>query len=191
VWIAESDDAAEPDFLRTTVAALTSAGAVLAFGQCRPVDEAGDVCAADYRDYLREFLPDVDWDRPWAVPGSQFRDRMLAVLNPVLTVSSVVADRATIEHALRRWAPSLPDHPTTGDWLTYGFVSEHGPVAYVPQVLTRHRRHPGSVIGTRDQHAHLHEIRLVQSRHHPVDDAVAAQAARYHAAMTDQVLVSP
>jgi glycosyltransferase involved in cell wall biosynthesis len=140
VWIAESDDEAEPELLAQLVARLErDDGAVLAWCESRLVDEAGGV--------LAPFVPHprgVDaelWSRDFVLPGWAFFERHGTDRNPIPNASAVVFDAA----AYRAAGGADPALRRLGDWDLWRRLGCRGQVAYCAEPLNRFRTHPASV----------------------------------------------
>lgn len=162
VWIAESDDTADEDFVRAMLEAMRRDGSSMAFCSARPMAPDGSPTATDYGFYLERFIPNIDWssDHHWS--GTEFITDVAGVLNPILTVSSVLFRRQALLDALTRLESRVHEYPTCGDWVVYCEVALNGSISYVSRTLVSHRRHGESVISSADRSAHLGEIEAVQ-----------------------------
>jgi hypothetical protein len=140
VWIAESDDEAEPELLARLVARLErDDGAVLAWCESRLVDEAGGVIAP--------FVPhprgaDAElWHRDFVLPGWTFFERHGTDRNPIPNASAVLFAAA----AYRAAGGADPALRRLGDWDLWRRVGCRGQVAYCAEPLNRFRTHAASV----------------------------------------------
>jgi glycosyltransferase involved in cell wall biosynthesis len=161
VWIAETDDVADPNLVATLAASMTDEKVVLASCQSRQIDDNGDEIAPDYVDYLA-FVDARDWRKPYVADGHDEIADCLAIMNTIPSVSATVIRRQVLVQALDRVAESTERHPSTGDWVVYIELLRHGSVAYESRSLSAHRRHSGSVIGRVNANEHLAEIAAVQ-----------------------------
>ena len=136
VWMAESDDFNEPDFLRAVLPAFNDPLVSLSYCQSRPVDERGRPFAADYTDYTDD-LSMERWRSPYVADGTAEVSIALAHKNTIPNGSAVVFRRkAAIDHL-----PELATYRQCGDWFLYLRCAEAGQIAFTPDVLNDHRRH--------------------------------------------------
>ena len=136
VWIAESDDVAQPALLSTLVATLEANDAVLAFCASNKIDEEGHV------------LPqrtDHIWQKAFCMDGTEFARRYLLGFNHIQNASAVVFRREAAAHvdmdAVRQYTAS-------GDRLFWIEMALQGKVAYVPERLNGFRQHACKVSGS-------------------------------------------
>lgn len=140
IWIAESDDAAEPQLLEGLLAIMDpDPGIALAYCASQAVDPEG-------RNLGR--LPDPTRDslharfrHAFTRPGvEELRDQLLGVCNDIPNASGVLFRRTAIA------AAGQPDpwYRITGDWEFYSRVLLEGAVAYTPEAWNRFRCHDQS-----------------------------------------------
>lgn len=138
IWICESDDFAEPDFLATAVNALeTSKGAVLFYCNSWVVDATG--ARVDHTEtYFRDVWKESRWESDFSVDGDQellgFQLRGQIVPNMSSALISAKAFRAA-------YSPFLKKLKLTGDWLFIGDVLRQGRVVFSRRALSNFRRH--------------------------------------------------
>jgi glycosyltransferase involved in cell wall biosynthesis len=156
VWIAEADDACDPQFLSRIIEAMAAADdAILGFCDSRIIDGAGKMISPGYQ---AEGLAAGVW------PGREFAHKFLAEQNLIFNVSAVVWRRDALRAALERCGAALAEWRIAGDWrlyvelLTFG----NGQVVYVAAPLSSHRRHAQSAVETLEPARHLDEIRRMQ-----------------------------
>jgi glycosyltransferase involved in cell wall biosynthesis len=101
VWIAESDDACEPDFVSRMLEFQSQSDAAMTFCMARPIGEHSEPLAHSYELYLSEVFPDHDWSVPRIFEPGEFL-QFAAVANPVLTVSSCLFRTEALQAALAR-----------------------------------------------------------------------------------------
>ena len=131
IWIAESDDYADPEFLATMVNLVYHHPDVaLAYCNSDKVDTTGAVmedlhCYMDgeYKSGLREV-----------------KER-LCFYNTITNVSSCLIKA---EYALDAII-GLGEYRTCGDWIFYARILQHGNLAYTSRKLNHYRWHPGSI----------------------------------------------
>jgi len=138
IWICESDDFAEPDFLETAVNALqANEGSVLFYCHSWVVDAAGE--RVDHTEtFFREIWKETRWESDFSADGHEellrFQLRGQTVPNMSSALISAKAFRAAYNPFLRKLK-------LTGDWLFIGNVLRHGRVVFCRQALSNFRRH--------------------------------------------------
>ncbi len=185
VWIAEADDLAAPDFLRTTVRAFDDPETVLSYCQSQQMREDGSIAGADYLDYVAD-LSREKWRADHVADGADEIARRLAVKNTIPNVSGTLFRRQPLAAVMTEHFDRIGRLKVAGDWLTYVLCLERGRVAFSARALNLHRRHAGGIAvstaasdGSAD---HLREILAVQrfvAERHPVPDDVRRKARRY------------
>ncbi len=165
LWIAEADDAADPQFLERLAEALSLAvDPVLAFSDSRSVDEDDRPVWPSYREYFAQSAGAGTLARDDVFLAGGFAQRFLAERNLILNVSSAVWRRQPLLDALRRCEAELASYRMAGDWRLYLEVLTEqaaASVAYVAAPLNVHRRHVASVTRQLDPERHIDEIRRV------------------------------
>jgi glycosyltransferase involved in cell wall biosynthesis len=140
IWIAEADDNCAPTFLERLVSQFRKHEVVLAYCQSRQIDEGGHELAPDYLAWTAD-ISETKWREGYVRPGlDEIRDT-LAVKNTIPNVSAVLMRRLDLSGV----EDKLATLRNAGDWLLYVYLLEHGSIAFVPDALNSHRRHPSSV----------------------------------------------
>jgi glycosyltransferase involved in cell wall biosynthesis len=165
VWIAESDDYADPHLLERAVSALdaNSPQVVLVYCRSRCVDEEGDVTGFVDR-YLFDLDP-VRWASNFCVDGGELCREYFARLNPIPNASAVVFRKDAYE-AVGGADESLR---LCGDWKLWAALALQGKVAYICEALNYYRSHVDSLRNqtgraNRDAAEYLHVSRWVLER---------------------------
>ena len=133
VWIAESDDAAEPAFLETLVEKLeTNPELSLAYCQLQIVSPNGEMIGTQ-DSWLSEIDP-VRWKRDFVSDGIDEIRRSMVVKNTIMNASGVVFRNAEgiadfVDDSMRLCA----------DWLFWMRLMQCGGVAYLAKPLSRWR----------------------------------------------------
>lgn len=135
VWIAESDDVAEPTLLSRLIAAIEKEDAVLAFCHSRWIDSEGQTISRK-----REPI----WKRTWAMDGETFIRRYLLGYSHICNASAVVFRRSA---ALNVDMSQVAQFTASGDRLFWIRMASQGRVAYLPQTLNNFRQHTHKVSG--------------------------------------------
>jgi hypothetical protein len=140
VWIAESDDYADPDLLSTLVPLLRARPAVgLAYCQSWRVDSTGLVSGS-----LRDGTDDLDperWKTFFANDGRRECTDYLFWKNTVPNASAVLFRRDVYLQA--GGAPA--EMRLSGDWMTWVRMLIISDVAFIPASLNYFRQHDSSV----------------------------------------------
>lgn len=144
LWIAESDDRCEPDFLEALLPAFNNRQVKLAYANSHVID-TDDKIIGDYisTDYLQS-LSATKWTMPYTVSAEQEVNDGLGVKNTILSASSVLFRRFELEPEVRKTIECMR---IAGDWyfIIHGIAG--GNVHYVSRKLNYHRRHCESVVG--------------------------------------------
>nr|WP_255428337.1 glycosyltransferase [Ramlibacter cellulosilyticus] len=158
VWIAESDDYCEPNFLAELVRYFRNEAVMLAFARTDFVDDAGTVVWPMER-LMAERLPGLA-NKPFIRSAHALVNQAWGVKNIVPNVSS----------ALFRHPGSLPllqdakwrDLRLCGDWIFYLHLVRGGLVGYSPATKNYYRQHDrGTAFATRKRDTYYQELETV------------------------------
>lgn len=155
LWIAESDDAAEPTFLETCVAQLErNPKAVLAFTDCRYIDENSN--PSGFTDFSRQLARHRGGETRF---GERTFFRRLHYMNYVQNASMALFRKSAL--------PADTTYATfryVGDWLFWLEVARRGEVIYIDKPLDLFRRHAESTTqkSTAGGRNYLEILRLLQ-----------------------------
>ena len=136
VWIAESDDVADPTFLSRMVKALEQEEAVVAFCRSKWIDSAGNILPRKY---------DRRWKRDFAMDGKAFVRRYLLGYTTICNASAVLFRRDQAAHVDMS---AVAQFKASGDRLFWIEMALQGRVVYVAEELNRFRQHPQKVSGS-------------------------------------------
>ena len=160
VWLAEADDASEPDFLTRALALLSGDPAIrFAFTDSRTIDADGAAQWASYKGYYATVVPG-GLTQTEVFEAKEFVEGFLSVKNLILNVSSVVWRRDALLRALAACEADLAGFRMAGDWRLYleALAEPGAKVAYEAEPLNVHRRHATSVTHALDADRHVQEI---------------------------------
>lgn len=138
VWIAESDDDADPELLATLVAQLEAhPSAGVACCQCWLMTDDG------HRTLPATFTarPGNPWTTSFVRPGRELCAAEFLVSNPILNASGVVFRRAVAQAA----GGADPSWRLCGDWKFWVDLLLRSDLAFVALPLNRFRCHAASV----------------------------------------------
>ena len=162
VWIAESDDFCEPNFLSELVPAFSNEAVMLAFSQIRFTNEAGDTDVWSMEQYLPEFGSRT-WRSPFTVSAHKLVQKAWDRRNIIPNVSATLFRRHQHLELLnnQEWLAMR----VCGDWLFYLMISRGGLVHYSPKTTNYYRQHlSNSSVATHQQIRYLDEhISVAQS----------------------------
>jgi glycosyltransferase involved in cell wall biosynthesis len=144
IWVAESDDSCEADFLECLLPSFENPRVKLAYANSHVMDENSQI-VGDYTqgEYLTS-LSRTKWAKDYQVSAEQEINDGLGVKNTMLSASAVIFRRFEISEATRA---SLAQMRLVGDWYFWINAILHGEVCYTATKLNYHRRHSESVIG--------------------------------------------
>ena len=140
VWIAESDDACQPQLLERLVPEFFDPAVTLAYVQSASIGPDGRILAPDYLGWSDD-LSAAHWRHPYRVPGDEEVELALSQKNTIPNASAVVFRRK----AELDCRAELETSRLAGDWLFYAMQIRGGTIAYIPDVLNFHRHHDHTV----------------------------------------------
>lgn len=141
IWIAESDDFCELNFLETLVPLCRNEGVMLAFSRTEFLSEDGSRTVWSLEHYVTELSPD-SWKRPFIESAHQLTQLVWHHKNILPNASSAIFRRHAILPLLDD--KSWHDLRICGDWLFYLQLTRGGLVAYSPATTNYYRQHPGN-----------------------------------------------
>jgi glycosyltransferase involved in cell wall biosynthesis len=142
VWLAESDDYADPELLATLANRLNANPAVvLAYCNSYSVDEHNELMPIPtWEPFLAELDADL-WKQDFTRPGLELVQRFMSYRNLIPNASSVLLRRSTLAQV----GPADGSMRILGDWLFWAKVMSVGEVSYVAQPLNYFRTHRNNV----------------------------------------------
>lgn len=137
IWIAESDDAAEPELLAENVRMLQeNPGVGLAFCQSLLVNEKGEPLRTYAEDY--DFLFSTNrWDHAFVANGKEECAHYLIQHNTIPNASAALMRKSCYLDA----GGADPSWKLNGDWYFYAKLLLQADVAYSPRLLNKFRVH--------------------------------------------------
>jgi len=140
VWIAESDDCCDPEFLECLVPQFFDPQVCLAYCQSAVIGSEGQQIS----DHFHEHTDDISasrWRSRYFATGIEEIEVALSQKNTIPNASAVLFRRAP----KLDYKDELAQFQYAGDWLFYAMHLRCGKIAYLPQALNRFRRHELSV----------------------------------------------
>lgn len=138
IWVCESDDVAEPEFLKIAVGRLQAqTDAVMFYSNSVIINEKSE--PIDHTDsYFHDIWKETRWDADFSAEGSdellkfQLRGQTVPNMSSALFVSAAFR---------KAFVPFLKRLRLTGDWLFVGNVLHQGRVEFAHAALSRFRKH--------------------------------------------------
>lgn len=180
LWIAESDDVADPRLLERLAPFLEiDARIVMAYCQSAAIGKHGEWLADDHLFYTDDIDPHR-WEKPYIVSGEAEIASALAIKNTIPNVSAVLFRR----HDLSEIAPTLSSDRYCGDWRAYAMLAARGSIGYSPEALNHTRRHADNLTlaGERNARAlrEAQDIRLWLCRRTGIPEGTIRASFKQH-----------
>ncbi len=174
VWICESDDFCEPDFLEGLVKNFKDRSVNIAFGRIQFSDEDGNLRQG--LDQYREIAEPGIWDAPLTRPARRWFTGGFGVNNVIANVGGCIFRRRSLPEPV--WGET-ETYSTLGDWFLYCHLAGGGQIAYEPSAVAYFRQHTGNTSvasfvtpGYYEEHERL--MLLLRRRWGVPDDTVEA-----------------
>jgi len=160
IWIAESDDFCELNFLEVLIQPmLQNNKVVLSYCQSNRVNEKGSV-TGNWLDHTNDldtelFLSD------FIMKGNEFIERFLIYKNVIPNASALVFRKDEVLNKIG----SLNTNSTLkycGDWLFYFQLAANKEISYHAKLLNNFRYHSGSVIANATRNENLAAIKKIE-----------------------------
>ena len=136
IWIAESDDVADPDFLKILSAALEEyQSASIAYCQSVVINASDRVLYSNEK-WTRD-VNYVDWSKPFQIRGEDAIRNMFIFKNIIPNASAVLFRR----EMLKNLTADFTQFKYTGDWLVWIEGLTSGGLYYTPLQLNKFRIH--------------------------------------------------
>lgn len=159
LWIAESDDLCDKNFLENVVRGFSDSEVVLSYCQSKMIDAKDNVTAENYFDYTND-ISTTKWKKNYINDGIEELKTAMVVKNTIPNVSSVVFKKFDISQIL----DELCKFKVAGDWYVYTYLLQKGKISYCSESLNMHRRHNNSVTVSKENNKnHYSEIVYMQN----------------------------
>ncbi|WP_159996052.1 glycosyltransferase [Roseomonas sp. 18066] len=136
IWICESDDFAEPDFLENLVPVFLDESVMIGFGRIQFADRDGKPYAG--LDAYRERAEPGIWGASLTRPAKTWFDNGFGVSNIIPNVGGCLIRRQPIEEPIWQEATT---YRILGDWYLYAMLARGGSIAFEPQAVSYFRQH--------------------------------------------------
>ncbi|MGH9380125.1 MAG: glycosyltransferase [Thermoanaerobaculia bacterium] len=136
VWICESDDDCEPDFLAKLVPHFRDRAVSVAFGRIQFIEQNGR--PREGLDEYRESAEAGIWNGPLTRPAREWFANGFGVNNLIANVGGCLWRRPALSDAVWREAES---YAVLGDWFLHAKVAGGGKIAWEPEAVAYFRQH--------------------------------------------------
>lgn len=136
VWIAESDDIADPDFLKILTGVLEEYPSVgIAYCQSQVINASNNVLYNNEK-WTRD-LDYVDWSKPFQIAGEDAIRNMFIFKNIIPNASAVLFRSELVKNLTK----DFTRFRYTGDWMVWIAFLRTGNLYYTPLQLNKFRFH--------------------------------------------------
>ena len=158
IWIAESDDKCENNFLELILEKFKDKNIQLVYSQSKIINGKNVIVAKDYTYYTDE-LSKTKWRKDYTNNLVQELEDGLAIKNTIPNASAVVFRKFNFED----YYEDIKDMTISGDWFFYLNCLKNGDIAFISKALNYHRRHPQSVVSKNEKNIKfINEIIKIQ-----------------------------
>ena len=142
IWIAESDDVADPKFLEALVPMLQqNSEVVLAYSQSAKMDSEGKITGS-WSEWTQDLVEGNYFNDSFQMNGQEYIEKFLIHKNTIPNASAVLFRRKTYAEI----GGAVVDMKTNGDWDLWLKFLLLGNVYFHNQMLNKFRYHSTSVI---------------------------------------------
>ncbi|WP_321491629.1 glycosyltransferase family 2 protein [uncultured Desulfobacter sp.] len=146
VWIAETDDYAQLDFIEKMTVFFDDEKVVLAYCRSEFVNSDGEIITEEKEEKKKFFTKTERWDSQFICSGLEEIQNHLSVNNTIPNASAVIVNKKRLN---RDKLQVLHDYRKAGDWLFYILALQSfqdNKIAYTPDKLNNYVRHEKSVM---------------------------------------------
>ncbi len=140
LWIAESDDYCDDDFLEKLVPFFRDESVMLSYCSVKFVDENGQPHSFTYRQHLSPHIDPSKWSHDYLEASHREVETALAIKNTIPNVSGAVMRTPSVDSALLG-DESWLSMKICGDWVLYLHLIAAGKVAYCARTTNYFRSH--------------------------------------------------
>ena len=171
VWIAESDDYCELDFLEKMTSMFRFDSVMLAFARSVFMQEGTKIWSTE--EYLHD-LPNLSWDKPFYMSANDLVKNGFAIHNIIPNVSSAVfRNTGSIPEEVQHICSNMQ---LSGDWIFYLNMIKGSVVAYTNDTTNYYRIHPQStslkIQKTEDYYKEFEQVSCYIARNYKIDNAI-------------------
>jgi glycosyltransferase involved in cell wall biosynthesis len=159
IWIAESDDYCENDFLENIIKPFDDKKVVLSYCQSAVVDEYNHIIHNDYLFYTNEI--DQSWKHDFTIDGIDELFRSFFIKNIIPNVSAVLFRKNSLLQAFEKEKENIFKFKVAGDWYIYVYICLKGKLSFISKVLNYHRLHDNT---NRNRFNYTYEIDYIRDK---------------------------
>lgn len=138
IWVCESDDVADKDFLKIAISRLEgSPKSVIFYSNSRVINEKGEIIG-DTKTYFSDFWKSSRWETDFTSCGDHELVHFQLKGQTVPNMSSALFRKNAF---IKSFSPHLTNFKLTGDWLFVGQVMKYGDVEFCSSFLNSFRKH--------------------------------------------------
>ena len=158
VWICESDDFCEPDFLERLVRHFRDRSVMLAFGRIQLTNEEGEI--NPWLDRYRETAEPGIWQDVVVRPAREWFSKAMGVNNVIANVGGCVFRNIPLPASVWERAQQ---YRIVGDWFLYSRLALGGRIAFDPGAIAYFRQHTSNTsAGNFNKLFYYRELEMVQ-----------------------------
>ncbi|GAB1309290.1 hypothetical protein KH5_19730 [Urechidicola sp. KH5] len=163
IWIAESDDYCDADFLKKLLElnAKNNNHLDLIYSQSIDVDE-NETIIENRLSYTANFLPNI-WETDFVISGEDFIKNYLKVKCVIPNASAVLFKKQLVTNEVL--ASGFLDMRICGDWFFWILISKNATIGFVSEPLNKFRYHKNVTrrqISFEKQYHRCHEEKLIR-----------------------------
>jgi len=143
IWICESDDFCELDFLGTLMPYFADRSVNIAFGRIQFADSKGEFMAG--MDSYRERSEAGIWDEAIKRPAKTWFSNGFGVNNVIANVGGCVFRKP---HLSKNIWDKAKTFKIAGDWFLYIYIASGGQIAFDPKAIAYFRQHEKNTSGS-------------------------------------------
>ncbi|MDJ0817712.1 MAG: glycosyltransferase [Desulfobacterales bacterium] len=140
VWIAESDDFADPNLVKRLVDVLIKNQNVgLAYCQSSYVNTQNEIIGSHSDDFAKVYKE--VWTNQFIMHGNEFLKRYMTSINSIPNASAVIFRKSAYDGI----GGAVENLRLCADWMTWSKILLGHDVAFIPEPLNYYRLHPSTV----------------------------------------------
>lgn len=171
IWICESDDFCEANFVERMIPVFRDPSVMLAFGRIEFVNSEGSYVPG--MEHYREQAEPGIWQNAFSRPAWSWFKGGFGVKNVIANVGGSMWRRASLASEVWEEARGFK---IMGDWFMYSVLAQGGQIAYEPAAVAYFRTHSGNTSGQSAQskpeyYAEYYRLMAALKRRWPLPDA--------------------
>lgn len=140
VWIAESDDFAEPDFLQKTVLQIEK-NKKIGLVYCDSNIIQKNIITTTFKQKNSTYMNDVNWEKDYLIKGLNELERHLIRNCIIYNVSAVLFRKDALSAVIHK----IIGFKYAGDWVAYMLIALSYNIYYISETLNNYRSHENNL----------------------------------------------